>query len=594
MTRPTRKFIASSVALISLLTISVILLRWYPLKPHQALAPHEAPSAVELPVCAGSGWCWSNPQPQGNDIITMTQEIGGESVWVITFDGRRSEILQWKNNEWVLTHEQIGKLFGSWFPEPNKGWAVGENGCVLKWDGLHWRNENSSTDKSLQAVYGIGEDDIWAVGDVIIHWDGTKWAKIMDAENYLHSVWGNRKNNFWAVGEQGTILRWTGSSWEKSSNIPTSSDLYSIKGSSDEDAWAVGSDASAIHFDGHSWRKPSDPATGFSAESRPNFVGVVYGIANGVIVCDVSGNLYQLNTQGLSPMASMQFSVKTSGCIATPPSLLLGGTDGSIWRWKAGKYETISRSIINTHLYASHVYGNQHLWVAGAAGTALLFDGKNWSKLASPVNYDIYTVYSYAPSSAWFGASESIVLKYENESFQQYNLPVPGLTITQVWGDHEYAVVSAQGAVWEFTGQGWAKLDEVQGTSLWGSRRHDIWVGGDAGTFHRTSQGWSKVSPQAVLSLRGDGQGHVWALSNDAVSLWRDNAWQTVTKTPEPMQRLDLASMDQFGVVSSGRLFWWRGQRWIQEDIHGVNSVAILASQTWVFGNAGKILFKKP
>src|SRR2546429_9871978 len=85
------------------------------------------------PVCSSDGWCWSNPLPQGNTVI---------SVW-----GTASTDV----------------------------WAVGASGTILHSDGSAWSASESGTPNyTLRGVWGSASTDVWAVGGggTTLHWDG--------------------------------------------------------------------------------------------------------------------------------------------------------------------------------------------------------------------------------------------------------------------------------------------------------------------------------------------------------------------------------------------------------------------------------------
>jgi hypothetical protein len=60
-------------------------------------------------------------------------------------------------------------------------------------------------------------------------------------------VWGRKSNDVWAVGQNGTILHWDGTSW-KSVVSGTIYDLDGIWGSATNDAWAVGTGETILHY----------------------------------------------------------------------------------------------------------------------------------------------------------------------------------------------------------------------------------------------------------------------------------------------------------------------------------------------------------
>jgi hypothetical protein len=44
------------------------------------------------------------------------------------------------------------------------GWAVGSDGCIIRWDGDSWSNVTSPTAASLSCVNMVSSTDGWTVG----------------------------------------------------------------------------------------------------------------------------------------------------------------------------------------------------------------------------------------------------------------------------------------------------------------------------------------------------------------------------------------------------------------------------------------------
>ena len=64
------------------------------------------------------------------------------------------------------------------------------------------------------------------------------------------SVWGSALNDVFAVGN--TILHYDGNSWNSMERI-TGNDLYGVWGSSGSDVFAVGNGGTILHYDGLQW-----------------------------------------------------------------------------------------------------------------------------------------------------------------------------------------------------------------------------------------------------------------------------------------------------------------------------------------------------
>jgi hypothetical protein len=142
---------------------------------------------------------------------------------------------------------------------------------------------------ALQAVSASSPNDIWAVGQTTIHFDGTSWtafpAPMIGGDNtsYLDGVVDISPTNAWAAGIVGigtatpgqVIEHWNGTAWGVFPG-PTFSagdqpEIYAMTALSATDIWAVGSlltsnqilEALYEHWDGKVWTAYTGPFTGF-------------------------------------------------------------------------------------------------------------------------------------------------------------------------------------------------------------------------------------------------------------------------------------------------------------------------------------------
>ena len=89
--------------------------------------------------------------------------------------------------------------------------AVGEGGTIVRRgaDGA-WRAMRSRTTQHLRAIHGLGENDLFAVGDdVVVRFDGTEWTGIRppDPGVELTSVWVTTKNVYVGSTSAAFVLR---------------------------------------------------------------------------------------------------------------------------------------------------------------------------------------------------------------------------------------------------------------------------------------------------------------------------------------------------------------------------------------------------
>lgn len=146
----------------------------------------------------------------------------------------------------------------------NDVWLVGENGLVY-----HYRADEDDElfipcDWTLFAVDMINPSNGFACGEMgtVLHYNGFLW------EIQPTGFWGNLYDiimfswdDAWAVGEEGTVLHYDGNSWQR---MPlfyfdgenwqpyyTTEDLRCIDGLSSDDVWICGTGGILFHWDGN-------------------------------------------------------------------------------------------------------------------------------------------------------------------------------------------------------------------------------------------------------------------------------------------------------------------------------------------------------
>jgi hypothetical protein len=139
-------------------------------------------------------------------------------------------------------------------------WASGFDAGIIRKNGKLW--ENWEYIGTFPAIWGASESDVWAVGDDVIHWDGSKWssrkAGLEDHKGLLWSVWGSGSDNIWAVGEFGMVANWNGKHW--TSRKIGDSDIQRVTGTSATNVWLIGRPDILARWDGKEWTNISRPS----------------------------------------------------------------------------------------------------------------------------------------------------------------------------------------------------------------------------------------------------------------------------------------------------------------------------------------------
>src|SRR5665213_2892219 len=201
-------------------------------------------------------------------------------------DNPDSDVIYWSN--FPLENPITDTINGICLINKKLGWAVGNNGLVMKYDGQTWNKVQTglAPNQNLMAVGFLNETEGWTVGTqgTILHYNNGQWAQDIStstADLYAiavtpsRTVWVVGSNGTiltyngisWAVGNLGLILKYDGQKWTTFTASPTTERLNSLSVLSDVQAWAVGAYGTILNFNGTTWSKQGSAFSGFDLYS---------------------------------------------------------------------------------------------------------------------------------------------------------------------------------------------------------------------------------------------------------------------------------------------------------------------------------------
>jgi photosystem II stability/assembly factor-like uncharacterized protein len=222
----------------------------------------------------------------------------------------------------------------------------------------------------------------------------------------LQAVWGESESELFAVGSNGTILRyqgdgvdWTDASQNK--DTPSTCAFYDVWGRSAINAWAVGSSC-IYHFDGAIWKKESvpDPVKPTQQLSSYTVYGVhgspeagVWATGDGssselVLKYDEAGT-WNVETAGLSyPGRDLVVSGKQVVVVGNAQHVRMH--DGKAW---------VSKNLDGmTDLNAVFAAAPDRILAVGPPGMILRFDGASWTTdLSARLKYQANAIHGTGP-----------------------------------------------------------------------------------------------------------------------------------------------------------------------------------------------------
>jgi hypothetical protein len=142
----------------------------------------------------------------------------------------------------------------------NGGGAGGGNvvlaPCAQAWC---WEHPRPWGEVELRSVFTTSANNAWLVGDnaAIFHWNGSKWAQVTaDTREDLNDVWVSPDGQVWAVGKAGGALRLESGRFVDRSPPGVSSQLWALTGTSGTDFWAAGENGTILHHQNGLWNEP--------------------------------------------------------------------------------------------------------------------------------------------------------------------------------------------------------------------------------------------------------------------------------------------------------------------------------------------------
>jgi hypothetical protein len=413
---------------------------------------------------AGAAWRWDGTPggwlvspPGATGILRGVQILNPNDAVAIGDSDSRT---RWNGATWTPEGGVViaGATWRSVFAvASNDEWIVGDAissvASIAHWDGVAWTAyapPNVPVAVNLNCVQMLSASDGWAVGQggAIIRWNGSSWKSVASpvaSPNYLRGVWLASSADGWVVGDAGApalsqIFRWDGANWDLYQTSPVAARLNAIHGSASTNVFAVGNSPGA----------GSPPAivrwTGGAAWTNISPAGVALGL-----------NLYGVFV--VSP--SLAFAVGDTGTMlrwdGTVWASILSGTANNlrgIWMvsdtdgWAVGDTGTIVRwngiawapetSPTLSNLNAVQALTSTDVWGVGDGGTIVHRNGLGWTLVPSGVTQNLNSLYMLSPTEGWaVGASDGtapVIIFWNGLTWTRvFPIPIVSLDLLDIW-----------------------------------------------------------------------------------------------------------------------------------------------------------------
>lgn len=348
--------------------------------------------AVNVYHYDGTSWSPRAPSFDIEPADVAAHNVG--SVWVV---GRGGKVARYTGFSW--SEETLGShdlLSVHAVAGTTDLVVVGQDGEIYRRRGDTWTEEVSPSGRDLTSVWTDSVDEGFATGHrsvLRLSASGPRETAVLETFRSLAAVGATPDGSAaFAVGENGTVLRYDGSAWRIEDTRSTAS-LRGVYAASANEAVAVGENAGAgviLHLSGGVWAETSvaAPLYGVSGRSASDVIAV-----GGSTILHYDGTTWAAMPEDVSvPMDLRGVCVQESGAaVACGIGTFSGLNGGLVIRWNGAEWEDDYGSL-DVELLAITADGDARYAVGRytdgreASLAFLYFDGDNWTQsgLTSP------------------------------------------------------------------------------------------------------------------------------------------------------------------------------------------------------------------
>jgi len=396
----------------------------------------------------------------------------GDFLGVIDISGQ----IEWRRaGLWTVFDTGTGEFMTRmWGSGPTDVYTVSDAGNIYRFDGSAWslvyQDLSISPPPSLVSVTGSAADDVWALGETVLHFDGSRWlhhpAPLPGIE---YGLWSVARGRVMLSSGTGQFLQ-NSPAWIADwpiTNPPSS--IFDLWGTSNVDLFAVGSGGAILHDDGRGFVSMN---SGVSADIRRVW-GIssneVYAVGKGGTVLRYDGTLWNPIDLGV-----------------TVDLLGIGGSSSS------------------------------DLWIAGAQGTLFHFDGLAWAQVDLGTVETLLALDVAAVNEVYVLSGDNQLHTFNGATWTTEDLGVPtGINLfLDVWSQGgDLLLVGTDGLAARRVSGVWQSVDLGSSSThygIFGFSNQDIFVfGSDGSVLHDdgvrfSAIRWSGSSRDSIYAAWGE------------------------------------------------------------------------------------------
>lgn len=449
----------------------------------------------------------------------------------------------------------------------------------------------------------------------------TTWVSPTPQGNYLRGVWAVSNTSWYAVGRQGTILHYDGSTW-KVMQSPTRLDLWAVWGSSDRNVYAVGDEGVILRYDGIGWQFVRQ-ASGTNAD---NLISI-WGLSDNLIFVGGYGRVLKYDgSQWSETAASGLEDSYVNGLWGTAANNLYAAGNKAIFRYNGSSWQKVYQDTSDGAVAFTSIWGSAaddiHVGMKLLAGEDELayvmmhFNGTTWEPVTDSAFYQgsyIYAVTGTSRSNIFAMGLQSNIYHFDGTSWK-WMLGGAQLSINAAAASPSGTVVAVGdlGVIYRYNGTEWnfersESFDTLLGSWSTGSKAY---IGGDESIFiFDGAQVIKQKLPEyeGVFSYKG-----LWGFSDTAVYavgygsidddpartvlLYDGSTWNVlINETGESLSALwGSSATNLYAVGNNGTILRYNGVQWsavtspVKDHLNSVWGTA--ANNIYAVGNDGAFI----
>ncbi len=280
-----------------------------------------------------------------------------------------------------------------------------------------WQTMDSGTSVPLYALWGTRADNVYAVGrdGTTLRFNGTDWSHITPATtNSLYALHGRNDKDIYAVGQNGTILHYDGSSWDNETS-GTTADLHTVWCSDAVTVFAAGN-----IFKGNIWQpallKKKSPGGWVQDNNTTEIIDNIYGLwgteDNGTYAVGQRG-LY-LKGSSFYPQTRPTDNDLYAIWGSNAGTIFAVGADGTLCRKFRNNWIVFGPEVTGTvsPLYGIWGQGSNGFYAVGFAGTIINLDtDESIRNLTTPTKYTLNAVWGVADQVVFAAGDGGTILR---------------------------------------------------------------------------------------------------------------------------------------------------------------------------------------